>query len=286
MFSHKRFKTTKGFTIIELSLALTFLSVMLITIALLTIHILTTYQKGLAIKAVNSTGRELVDDFSRAIAASSSVDATKFCSGTAGYSVDSNAYKQCVNDSAHKFIHQQYYNNVGNLTNVPTSGAFCTGRYTYLYNTGYTMNDAIYSGGSAYRTTYDGRDFRLLKISDPTREICRSQMSSASYALEVQHPTNLRYQSVSSTTPEELLGSAEDNLALFSLAIFKPTQHALTQHYFYSGTFILATVQGGVDITSTGDYCTDPPDNLNTDFAYCAINKFNFAMRATGETNQ
>jgi hypothetical protein len=84
-------------------------------------------------------------------------------------------------------------------------------------------------------------------------------------------------------TAIDLLDSSENDIALYDFTIFAPSVHYLTTAGFYSGTFILATLRGGIDINTTGDFCSDPPDNLNTDFAYCAINKFNFSMRAAGE---
>jgi hypothetical protein len=54
----------------------------------------------------------------------------------------------------------------------------------------------------------------------------------------------------------------------------------------------LATYRGGVNIKSNGDFCEGSDDEngyrdseitLN-DFDYCAVNKFNFSSRATGET--
>ena len=89
--------------------------------------------------------------------------------------------------------------------------------------------------------------------------------------------------SSSPETNEELLDNSENNLALYDMSVFAPAVHKLTSSAYYSGTFILATLRGGININSTGEYCSDPPDNLNTDFAYCAINKFNFAMQANGE---
>ena len=83
--------------------------------------------------------------------------------------------------------------------------------------------------------------------------------------------------------PADLLADSDDSLAIYDLTIFRPVTHNLTFQSFYSGTFILATVPGGVDITGSGNYCKDAPDGLSTDFAYCAINKFNFAARARGE---
>ena len=53
-------KKTRGFTIIELMLAMAFLGTMLLGIATLIIRITNIYQKGLALRAVNSTGREII----------------------------------------------------------------------------------------------------------------------------------------------------------------------------------------------------------------------------------
>jgi hypothetical protein len=91
---------------------------------------------------------------------------------------------------------------------------------------------------------------------------------------------------ITNGTPDvnyEMLDNSQNNLAIYDFTVFKPTIHKVTSAAFYSGTFILATLRGGIDINSTGEFCSDPPDNLDTDFAYCAINKFNFAMRAAGE---
>ena len=97
----------KGFTMVELSLALIFISIILITIAWLTMHVTTIYQKGLAMKAVNSTAKELIDDFSRAIAASPAFTVETQCSSK--YSTTTAMYTQCVTDNARKFSYQQNY---------------------------------------------------------------------------------------------------------------------------------------------------------------------------------
>ena len=72
-------KPKKGFTLIELSLATVFVSVLLISIAFISTQILAIYQKGLAIKAVTSSGRALTDDFTRAIAAGSTESLSRLC---------------------------------------------------------------------------------------------------------------------------------------------------------------------------------------------------------------
>ena len=297
----------RGFTIIELSLASVFLAILLITIALIITQIIAIYQKGLATKAVSSTGRELVDDFSRAIAASPTKSTTAICGKFSSTGGANSAKTKCEKDEGFKNIYQQQTGKVivnGQEKTVPTNGVFCTGRYSYLWNTGYTQNNKLYPQGEQHRgtivyrltgttTEVSKKDYRLLKVYDLNRTACANHVDKGSYT--INNNRTFKVGDINEDTgrlgtiehePEELLTLSEDNLALYDLKIFPPTQHFLSFHSFYSGTFTLATVPGGVDITGAGDYCKDSPDGLNTDFAYCAINKFNFAMRATGETNE
>ena len=325
----KRFNhsTKKGFTIIELTLSMAFIGVLLVTIAIISTNVIAIYQKGLSIRSVNSVGKELVDEFSRAVAAAPTKSIASLCYSRypAGQ-----ARNDCVNDNAQKLIFQEnHYSGTINLVsdssiksadttveNPPTHGAFCTGRYSYIWNTGYVLNPSYGLTNSAalirFKNTDNGVTYnipndrsdtnnliRLIRLNDQERTVCANNLNDNSYSLKEDNVYNLGDYHVSSDIADaaisgnwliytgipELLDSAEDNLALYDFQVFPPEQHHLTFHSFYSGTFILATLQGSVNITSTGEYCTEIPSNLSTDFAYCAINKFNFAMRATGELN-
>ena len=299
--------TKKGFTMIELTLSMAFIGVLLVTISMITFSIITIYQKGLSIRAVNSTGRELVDEFSRAISSAPAMSASNLCSAAG---LTGSNYNNCVSSSntngdAYLLTFQQYYGNTftmptngATVADPPIFGAFCTGRVSYVWNTGYAING--YGNNQPidlhYYTTDQptvaksfkdktGQYPRLVKVTDPSRSVC-AKMLNGSYS-----PTSRRdYYEVSTPlsageVPDELLDSSEDNLTIYDLRIFRRTQHTVTSHSFYAGTFLLATLRGEINITGQGDYCTDEPDDLTTDFAYCALNKFNFAMRATGELN-
>ena len=273
----------RGFTIIELSLALVFLSILLVTIAMLTMHISTSYQKGLTIQAISSTGRELIDDFSRSISAGSSASPEVLCSDIYADKTKT-PYKECVKDGAKKIIVNQRTANVRIGTDspksLPISGTFCTGKYSYIYNTGYVLGGTYQT--SAQPANYNNnKNFHLLKVTDPGRQVCKEGLRKDSYDVDINH-SNYNLSSLGES--EELLNSTENDLALYDLKLFTPTYDERTLQTFYSGTFILATVRGGVDIKASGNYCTSPPDGLATDFTYCAINKFNFATRATGGT--
>lgn len=282
----KKITTKKGFTIVEVTLSLSFLSVLLITIAALTIHVTSVYQKGLSIKAVTSTGRELVDEFTRAISSSPAIDVEGLCNSSFNTADNpTRAQNACKDDGASLFVNQTIYDNIEGINgSVPIGGIFCTGRYSYLWNSGYILKNNS-AQGLAYKTDVDNSitGFRLLKITDTNNLACRQAIDSNNYA-----QSNIRsYYVDGNPVYEDILAKSEDNLALYRLDVFPPAYNTTTMHGFYSGTFILGTVQGGVDITANGDYCKDEASlNLDTDFNYCAINKFNFATRATGESKQ
>lgn len=289
----------KGFTLVELSLATAFVAILLLVIAYLILNISTIYQKGMAIKSINSAGRQIVDDLNRSIIASSARDIGFGCS-----SLPSSLQASCNSDGGFLLTYQQYYkDNIridGDSTNsskaLPTYGAFCTGRYSYLWNTGYTFSNRYTLAGTSnqpekarlkWRNTGNTdqdyvKDFRLLRFLDYQGALCSNHMDTAAY-----QPKNSPEFDVTSlgmaSAPADLLAGSDDDLAIYDLVIFRPVTHNLTFQAFYSGTFILATVPGGVDITGSGEFCKDPPDDLSTDFAYCSINKFNFAARARGE---
>ena len=51
----------KGFTIIEITLAMTFLAILMVSIATLIMRVTNIYQKGLAMRAINATGTEIIE---------------------------------------------------------------------------------------------------------------------------------------------------------------------------------------------------------------------------------
>lgn len=82
-------RRNKGFTIIELMLAMSFLAFILIFVVSATIQLLRTYNKGLAIKDINQSGRSITDQLSRDIQATKTVivapGANRICTDTVAY---------------------------------------------------------------------------------------------------------------------------------------------------------------------------------------------------------
>ena len=241
----KRFKA--GFTLVELSISIAFIAILSNTITMLTTNVIATYQRGLTIKQINTTGM--------------------------------------------------------NLIKMPVQGAFCTGTYSYLWNSGYYYSGEhgvslpglklIYKDGDGTQKTLE--NFRFLKLNDPSRSVCVAMtLSGSSLGIgEANYSAGLTQFSneidvtslgVVSDAPVELLDpNNEFDLAIYGLAVARPAQDMLTRNVLYSGYFILATVRGGINVNADGDYCAPPSDYTSTTTDYCAINKFNFALQASGE---
>jgi len=298
----------KGFTMIELILAMGFLATLLITIALIVNMIAGIYQKGLALRAINATGRQLIDEMSRVVGGSTIVPDINPRDGGCDDLPDTNGV---IDEHEIACALQRYF--VSNDSfNRQLNGVFCTGSYSYIWNTQPSYSKWRDPGE---RVVSGDTDFDAwLEVADPADNVLqlRHETSPDNWVTVVHKMARVRDadRSACSTvagsagngaiitvsgTPTEMIGDDSDDLALYDLTVFPATQHGITRQTFYSATFILGTMRGGIDILSTGDYCDvegrdidvddgGPTVGLVTDFNYCAVNKFNFAMRATGQT--
>lgn len=304
--------TKKGFTLVELSIALAFIGALLISIAMILINILAIYQKGLTLKSVDSVGRGLIDELTSAINTAPSVDTTSLCNSLANYDAESIA--KCEKDHAFSYIFHASQNERGEQYN----GIFCTGFYSYIWNTVYAEN----SGSNTLRLRY--RDMsgniittdasRLMRVEDKNYRVCSAVMdANGKYDSIFSSDMIIDITSLARTggtlpyyTNPPVEGMLEDfntskemsdlGLALYEFTVFPISQDSVTLRTYMSGTFILATMRGGVDIMRSGDYCSphmvdeitgeaDDSGNILTlgaEFNYCAINKFNFAARTAG----
>lgn len=109
---NQRSRTAKGFTIIELMLSMSFIAVMLITIALCVIQISTIYARGETLRQVNQAVRTIGTDIENTIATVHPFD------------IDQSAIE---------------------------AGRLCTGQYSYVWNTPTTSNGYTDAGGEVIR---------------------------------------------------------------------------------------------------------------------------------------
>jgi hypothetical protein len=307
-------KTRKAFTIIELMLAMAFLGTMLLGIATLILQITNIYQKGLAIRGINTVGREIISDLTRTVNASRvNVDINP-TGNTSKINITNVRHAR-----AQYFVETKRANSAGK--SVQAGGAFCTGSYSYVWNTAENLRAAratgsvkegrisnaavagnIANNGILVVHTSDDQYIvpKLVRFVDRDRNSCLTDNldnmagDSANPIKKGKTYFDLTYDGVSSKDVNELIADNEADLALYDFTVLPATQNYTTRQIFYPGTFILATYRGGVNITSNGDFCQGSDKDDGTmdssseftmnDFDYCAVNKFNFAIRASGET--
>ena len=161
-------KEKRGFTLVELSLSVVFIAILSITIVLIINNAVSTYRRGMTLNQINTVGMDLVDDM-RAAIQSAPATMNDNCKDDDGYK------EECVN------VRKTASVNVNGVVKeeIPVYGAFCTGSYSYIWNSGYFYAE----GGSKVlggvsKAKFRGKDYPLIRIKDKEREIC-SQYSSS-----------------------------------------------------------------------------------------------------------
>lgn len=303
----------KGFTLVELSLSIVFISILSITMVMIINESISTYRRGLTLNQINTVGMDLTDDMRAAVQNSSAKSISDLChsiyiSGSENSNADQ--AKNCSDDPngpGFGFVSVTRTANVTARTanvspvgNVPVFGAFCTGDFSYIWNSGYFSDSSSYQvenvqpASLTYKTTdASGRgnsnattanNFRLLKVKDEMRRVCLAATGTSTYdpsPTKINSNFNISSFEPISEAPIEVLEG--NNLAIYDLDISRPATSNADHNIFYSVSFILGTVQGGININASGNFCATPEDYPEVaNFDYCSINKFNFAAQATG----
>lgn len=249
----KSIKNKQGFTLVELSLSLVFIGILSITAVLIINNTVMAYQRGLTLNKINTVGMELVDDMRAAVQGSPfNIECGKTSEGD---------MMGCVSftEKGEAIIRGEA------IDNVPLYGGFCTGKYSYVWKSGYL------SSGAEEITANDNKEFRLVKLKDDNEEtIC------------VKHGKDNSVRNFNGEDYEELLAE-ESGLAIYDLHVSAPAVSDAARTAYYSVSFVLGTKDGGANILANGDYC-EPPKGANSNFNYCAINKFSFAAQTGGMT--
>ena len=289
-----KMRQLEGFTLVELSLSLIFIATLSLIIALLINNTVSSYRRGLILKQINTVGMDIVDDMRAAVQNSSTKSVTSDCNIVFSDTTD---ISNCESSGAVNFVTVKKnapkveLDSGTTITNVPMIGAFCSGTYSYIWNSGYFFTTKIngypiitgaeqarFIYGSGTGTTISG--FRLLKIRDDDRAVC----ISASLNGLSNNTFDIRsYGEIVSEEPIDLLRSNDIGLALYDLTTVAPADSSALNSLFYTVSFVLGTAQGGINVAASGNFCAAPNDYQNQNFDYCAINKFNFAARATGD---
>lgn len=270
----------KGFTLVELSLSIAFIAILSITIALIINDAISTYRRGLTLNQINTTGMDLVDDIRTAVQNSPASSPRNSCKN---YKDD--FQKNCEENNGMRLMNVAKTGKVNNIEDTPLYGAFCTGAYSYIWNSGYLFlenggNKATYAVYEGDKKTEEWNDFRLLKVEDRQRAVCGSVLPDKYNNSE---DIESEFKGKDKGPVVLLANDGANPLALYSFTSALPAVDGLNSAAFYSMSFILGTVQGGINVMSMGNFCAAPESfDSAENFDYCAINKFNFAAQANG----
>lgn len=270
----------KGFTLVELSLSIAFIAILSITIALIINDAISTYRRGLTLNQINTTGMDLVDDIRTAVQNSPASSPRNSCKN---YKDD--FQKNCEENNGMRLMNVAKTGKVNNIEGTPLYGAFCTGAYSYIWNSGYLFlenggDKATYAVYEGDKKTEEWNDFRLLKVEDRQRAVCGSVLPDKYNNSE---DIESEFKGKDKEPVVLLANDGANPLALYSFTSALPAVDGLNSAAFYSMSFILGTVQGGINVMSMGNFCAAPESfDSAENFDYCAINKFNFAAQANG----
>ena len=234
-----KLRTTHGFTIIELMLSMTFVSVLMVMIALTVMQIANIYNKGTTMRAVDQAGRSVSADIQTTVAASQPLD---------------------IGSDGNGGMNFRLQTHVGGDINNPDGGRLCTGSYSYIWNTGSGLKNPV----NRYAAIDD--QIRLVKVRDTGALYC----SDTTLSVNKSDATELL-----SSGDREL---SIQSLRIVPAASDPITQQALYLVKLEIGTSDEASLSRAVTLNSIDTTCK-PPSDKDSQQDFCAVNKFEFSVR-------
>lgn len=229
-----------GFTLVELLLAMTFISFLLVAITMTIIQVSSIYNKGLTLRAVGQAGESVTQDIRRSVESAQPLSLGTTPEGGPNL-------RQMVN--------------VGGDINKPDGGRLCTGSYTYVWNNGTSMRTPVnkYATGDEL--------IRLVKVMDNGSQYCAdpSKEIEKTGAVEMLEGGD-RELAVQSFAIKEAAVNPESSQALYLITM-------------EIGTNDDDTLNQNATVATIDTSCKPPSEGVKLD-DYCAVNRFEFTARA------
>lgn len=248
-----QYSKSRGFTLIELMLSMTFVAVLLLTIALTVIRIGTLYNSGMTLKGVNQASRDVADDLKRTVASANTIDVSTSGADT------------------RQFVYVRSGSSI-------VGGRLCLGSYSYVWNTGRGLeiptnpNVAHYINGSGASALV-----RLLKVPDAGMRYCEKRADDSINTVDIT--------ASDSQVAVELLPEGDHNIAVQSFAVTTTdaASDPATGQKLYQFDYTLgAGPTTAMNNTQTG--CL-PPDHPDSNAAYCNVQQFKITLRNGSTVN-
>ncbi len=233
-----------GFTLIELMLSMTFVSVLLLTIALTIIQMSTTYNRGMTMKEVNQTARDISDDLRRTVGGSSVFEVAANGNNTNSYVVAKRGDKA-------------------------VGGRLCTGTYSYIWNTAFGIEQNYTPEITKIVDTPTA--VGLYKVPDTDKRYCAVVGANMAYP---------NISQADSQRGEELLKTGDRSLGLqdFSVISSDSAQDLGIRQKLYTISYRIGT--GPTLAMNADQIACSAPGEPNANWTYCNIQQFAIVVRA------
>ena len=234
----------KGFTIIELTLSMAFVSVLLLAIVMTSIQAGRIYNKGVVLESVNQASRDIGDSIRRDF-------------------MQSDAAHVSRTDESESVI-------ILSEGGQPKSGRFCLGGYSYLWNYPSVLEAAL-AGESVSGPVVKRGDkiINFVRVVDDGGSFCAS--SDGNYETNIGADRQL--MSMLDEKGDQGVVLAIHELGIEPVLANNNSSEALFRVNYTIGTSAQAEING--------QQCRPPADGSAND-QFCAINQFEMIVRTNG----
>ena len=234
----------KGFTIIELTLSMAFVSVLLLAIVMTSIQAGRIYNKGVVLESVNQASRDIGDSIRRDF-------------------MQSDAAHVSRTDESESVI-------ILSEGGQPKSGRFCLGGYSYLWNYPSVLEAAL-AGESVSGPVVKRGDkiINFVRVVDDGGSFCAS--SDGNYETNIGADRQL--MSMLDEKGDQGVVLAIHELGIEPVLANSNSSEALFRVNYTIGTSAQAEING--------QQCRPPADSSAND-QFCAINQFEMIVRTNG----
>lgn len=236
-----------GFTLIELMLAMAFVSVLLLAIATIAIQAGKLYNRGLTLRSINQSGREISDSLRR-----------DFLQANAG-KISGNANSAVVMVQA---------------GGADRSGRLCLGDYSYVWNVPKVVSGEVKFGAGIITEVggpHSGRPINFARVIDPDGMLCQKNETTGAYM-----------STVATDKVTHLLKPAGSNDVVLAIHQMKAARVVGDSgaDSLYRLEFVLGTSQ--LESVNTANGTCKPPADNSENLDFCAINSFEMIVRTNG----
>ena len=208
----------RGFTIIELSIVMVFVSLLMLAVVAVTIYAGKAYTKGVTLKTLNQVGREVTGSMRRDIASAPKPGLVQFVSGG-------------------------------------QTGRLCTGAVSYVWNSAALLTTG---GSSVVKdSSATGQTIRLARVEDSGKVFCDNSSGLLPTELSGKKWSELLQGSspdfaVHAMSMKRLSPSSDDAQALYQVMMTLGTKEAGTM----DGTDVAVSCKPPTDNSANFDFCT------------------------------